>query len=136
MALTKQQALEMLQSDDHRHRRRPSGRLKAIRASPPISRSQHQLHQFLHRYRSFCAFYRPIGAKAASIPASMKFSEKSKRCWAQRQRRSPQGGLHPDLQIDYYENLLRSIKQKFPTVHLHCFPRRKFSVSPKSANSA
>jgi len=47
-----------------------------------------------------------------------------------------QGGLHPDLQIDYYENLLRSIKQRFPTVHLHCFPRRKFSVSRKSANSA
>jgi cyclic dehypoxanthinyl futalosine synthase len=32
-----------------------------------------------------------------------------------------QGGLHPDLRIDYYENLLRAIKQRFPRMHLHCF---------------
>ena len=32
-----------------------------------------------------------------------------------------QGGLHSDLRIDYYENLLRSIKQSFPQIHLHCF---------------
>src|SRR3979411_2769024 len=32
-----------------------------------------------------------------------------------------QGGLHPDLQIGYYENLLRSLKARFPQVHLHCF---------------
>jgi cyclic dehypoxanthinyl futalosine synthase len=32
-----------------------------------------------------------------------------------------QGGLHPDLRIEFYENMLRSIKQKFPQIHLHCF---------------
>jgi len=32
-----------------------------------------------------------------------------------------QGGLHPDLQIGYYENLLRSLKSRYPQVHLHCF---------------
>jgi cyclic dehypoxanthinyl futalosine synthase len=32
-----------------------------------------------------------------------------------------QGGLHPDLKIDYYENLLASIKQRYPFLHLHCF---------------
>jgi cyclic dehypoxanthinyl futalosine synthase len=32
-----------------------------------------------------------------------------------------QGGLNSDLRIDYYENLLRSIKQAFPRLHLHCF---------------
>jgi cyclic dehypoxanthinyl futalosine synthase len=32
-----------------------------------------------------------------------------------------QGGLNPDLRIEYYENLLRSIKQRYPRVHLHCF---------------
>ena len=32
-----------------------------------------------------------------------------------------QGGLHPDLRIEFYENMLRSIKQRFPQVHLHCF---------------
>src|SRR6202045_5305816 len=32
-----------------------------------------------------------------------------------------EGGLHPDLGVEYYENLLRSLKQRFPQVHLHCF---------------
>ena len=32
-----------------------------------------------------------------------------------------QGGLHGELKIDYYENLLRSIKQRYPKLHLHCF---------------
>jgi cyclic dehypoxanthinyl futalosine synthase len=32
-----------------------------------------------------------------------------------------QGGLHPDLRISFYENMLSSIKQKYPQVHLHCF---------------
>jgi cyclic dehypoxanthinyl futalosine synthase len=32
-----------------------------------------------------------------------------------------QGGLHPDLQIGYYENLLHSLKARYPQVHLHCF---------------
>ncbi len=27
----------------------------------------------------------------------------------------------PDLQIGYYENLLRSLKARYPQVHLHCF---------------
>ena len=31
-----------------------------------------------------------------------------------------QGGLHPDLKIEWYEDLLRSIKQRF-TIHCHCF---------------
>ncbi|HSB14445.1 MAG TPA: CofH family radical SAM protein, partial [Bryobacteraceae bacterium] len=31
-----------------------------------------------------------------------------------------QGGLHPDLKIEWYEDLLRSIKQRF-AIHLHCF---------------
>jgi cyclic dehypoxanthinyl futalosine synthase len=31
-----------------------------------------------------------------------------------------QGGLHPDLKIEWYEDLLRAIKQRF-NIHLHCF---------------
>ncbi|MCH2376488.1 MAG: dehypoxanthine futalosine cyclase [Planctomycetes bacterium] len=31
-----------------------------------------------------------------------------------------QGGLHPDLPFDWYTNLLRELKSRFP-VHLHCF---------------
>ena len=32
-----------------------------------------------------------------------------------------QGGLHPHLTIDYYENLLTDIKKNFPTIHIHGF---------------
>src|SRR6476469_8592490 len=32
-----------------------------------------------------------------------------------------QGGLHPDLKIDWHEQMLRGIKQRFPKVHLHCY---------------
>jgi cyclic dehypoxanthinyl futalosine synthase len=32
-----------------------------------------------------------------------------------------QGGLHPDLKIEWYEDMLRAIKQQFPKVHMHCF---------------
>ncbi|MEK6701608.1 MAG: radical SAM protein [Planctomycetota bacterium] len=32
-----------------------------------------------------------------------------------------QGGMNPDLSIDYYLDLLSSIKQRFPGVHVHAF---------------
>jgi len=32
-----------------------------------------------------------------------------------------QGGMNPDLPIEWYEDLLRSIKERFPSVNLHCF---------------
>ena len=32
-----------------------------------------------------------------------------------------QGGMNPDLPLEWYEDLLRSLKAKFPQVNLHCF---------------
>ena len=32
-----------------------------------------------------------------------------------------QGGVHPKLKIEWYEDLLRAIKERFPQVNLHCF---------------
>ena len=32
-----------------------------------------------------------------------------------------QGGLHPDLKIDWHEKMLRGIKDRFPQIHLHCY---------------
>jgi len=31
-----------------------------------------------------------------------------------------QGGIHPDLKIDWFERLFRGIKDRFPTIWLHC----------------
>lgn len=32
-----------------------------------------------------------------------------------------QGGMNPDLPLEWYEELLSSLKQRFPQVNLHCF---------------
>ena len=32
-----------------------------------------------------------------------------------------QGGHHPELGIDYYENIVRNIRQRYPQVHIHSF---------------
>jgi cyclic dehypoxanthinyl futalosine synthase len=32
-----------------------------------------------------------------------------------------QGGLHPDFNIEWYENLLSTLHRKYPTFQLHCF---------------
>lgn len=37
-----------------------------------------------------------------------------------------QGGMNPALGIDYYENLLRSIRDTFPGVHIHAFSPPEF----------
>jgi cyclic dehypoxanthinyl futalosine synthase len=37
-----------------------------------------------------------------------------------------QGGMNPDLPLDYYITLLQSIKQKFPRIHIHAFSPPEF----------
>ena len=37
-----------------------------------------------------------------------------------------QGGMHPGLPIEFYEEMLRGIKEKFPTVHVHGFSPPEF----------
>lgn len=41
-----------------------------------------------------------------------------------------QGGMHPDLKIDYYEDLLRSIRSRY-RIHLHCFSPAEIVVIAK-----
>jgi cyclic dehypoxanthinyl futalosine synthase len=41
-----------------------------------------------------------------------------------------QGGMNPKLKIDYYEDLLRSIRERF-SVHLHCFSPPEIVVLAK-----
>ncbi len=77
---------------------------------------------FCTEYCSFCAFYRPLGARDGYI---LSFEEIYKKIDEMLDLGGTgillQGGLHPDLQIGYYENLLRSLKARYPQVHLHCF---------------
>ncbi len=45
-----------------------------------------------------------------------------------------QGGLHPDLTIDYYVGLLETIKNDFPTIHIHGFSPPEISHIAAGSN--
>jgi len=73
-------------------------------------------------YCSFCAFYRPVGSPEGYLqPLESIYRKIDETLALGGTGILMQGGLHPDLKIDYYENLLSSIKGRYPRLHLHCF---------------
>jgi cyclic dehypoxanthinyl futalosine synthase len=69
---------------------------------------------------SFCAFYRDSKAKDAYVLTSDQIFEKIAELVEQDGTQLlMQGGLNPDLKIEYFEELFRGIKQRFPTVRNH-----------------
>ncbi len=126
MALSKEQALAMLESDDLVGIGMAAHQLRLKKNDPRVATYQIDRNinytNFCTEYCSFCAFYRPIGAKDGYI---LPFETIHKKIEEMLELGGTgvllQGGLHPDLQIGYYENLLRSLKNAFPQVHLHCF---------------
>ena len=81
---------------------------------------------------SFCGFYRPPGHPEAYT--------RSVGAVVERVMQTPwvtevclQGGIHPDLGLDYYEELLRALKRALPGVHLHAYsPMEIHSLCLKS----
>ena len=72
-------------------------------------------------YCTFCAFYRPAGHKESYLhPKELIFEKIQETLDLGGTGILMQGGLHPDLKIDWYEDLLRSIKAKF-NIWTHCF---------------
>jgi cyclic dehypoxanthinyl futalosine synthase len=72
-------------------------------------------------YCSFCAFYRPIGhAEGYLHPKDVIFEKIQETLDLGGTGILMQGGLHPELGIEWYEDLLRSIKQRFD-IWCHCF---------------
>lgn len=72
-------------------------------------------------YCSFCAFYRPVGhAEGYVLPKEAIFEKIQETIDLGGTGVLMQGGLHPELKIEWYEDLLRSIKQRF-NVWTHCF---------------
>jgi cyclic dehypoxanthinyl futalosine synthase len=126
VAITKQQALEMLQSDDLVGIGMAAHQLRLQKNDPRIVTYQIDRNinytNFCTEYCSFCAFYRPLGAKDGYIlPFETIYAKIDEMLELGGTGVLLQGGLHPDLQIGYYENLLRSLKARYPQVHLHCF---------------
>jgi cyclic dehypoxanthinyl futalosine synthase len=76
---------------------------------------------FCTEYCSFCAFYRPMGHAEGYVLPMEKILEKIQETIDLGGTGIlMQGGLHPDLKIEWYEGLLRSIKQRFD-IWCHCF---------------
>ncbi len=72
-------------------------------------------------YCSFCAFYRPVGSPEGYVqPLESIFHKIDETLALGGTGILMQGGLHPTLKMDYYQELLRSIKARYPDLHLHC----------------
>ncbi len=71
---------------------------------------------------SFCAFYRKPGhAEGYVLPNEEIFDRVQEMFDLGGSGVLMQGGLHPDLPLDYYETLLSELKRRFPSIYLHCF---------------
>ncbi|PYT24976.1 MAG: dehypoxanthine futalosine cyclase, partial [Acidobacteria bacterium] len=123
--ISRDEALDLLRSDDLigigmaadavRRRLHPEGVVSYI-----IDRNINYTN-FCTEYCSFCAFYRPLGhAEGYILSKEVIFDKIQETIDLGGTGILMQGGLHPDLKIDWYEDLLRSIKQRFE-IHCHCF---------------
>ncbi len=124
MTMTRQQAIDMFSSDDLagigmeadsvRRKLHPEGVVSYI-----IDRNINYTN-FCTEYCSFCAFYRPMGHKEGYVQTHDSiFGKIQETIDLGGTGILMQGGLHPHLKIEWYEDLFRAIKQRF-SIHLHC----------------
>ena len=124
--MTRQEATELFSSDDLigigmaadtiRRKLHPHGIVSYI-----IDRNINYTN-FCTEYCSFCAFYRPMGhAEGYLHPNEVIFAKIQETLDLGGTGILMQGGLHPDLKIEWYEDLLRAIKDRFPEIWCHCF---------------
>ena len=70
----------------------------------------------------FCAFYRPPGDKEAYVLSREEFAQKIGELRAIGGTRILlQGGHHPDLKLEWYEDLLRWLRAEFPDIEVNAF---------------
>jgi cyclic dehypoxanthinyl futalosine synthase len=73
-------------------------------------------------YCSFCAFYRAPGhPEGYVLPNDVIYDKIRETVELGGTGILMQGGVHPDLRIDYYEALLAGMRERFPEVRRHCF---------------
>jgi cyclic dehypoxanthinyl futalosine synthase len=124
--MTRSEAIDLFQSDDLigigmaadavRRRLHPEGVVSYI-----IDRNINYTN-FCTEYCSFCAFYRPMGhSEGYILPKETIFQKIQETLDLGGTGILMQGGLHPDLKIEWYEDLLSSIKARFPQIWCHCF---------------
>ena len=70
----------------------------------------------------FCAFYRKSNdADAYVLPREVLYQKIEETIALGGDQILLQGGNHPSLKLEWYEALLRDLRQRFPTVNLHAF---------------
>src|ERR1700741_2099336 len=70
----------------------------------------------------FCAFYRgPKSPEGYVLDREVIFQKVEETVALGGDQILMQGGLHPDFKIEWYEELLRDIKARFPRVNIHGF---------------
>ena len=124
MHLTREQALDYFRSEDligigmeadaMRAKFHPEGVATYI-----IDRNINHTN-FCTEYCTFCAFYRPMGHEEGYV---LSFDEIAQKIQETLELGGTgvlmQGGVNPDLKIEYFEELFSGLKKKFP-IHLHC----------------
>src|SRR5262245_52362481 len=69
---------------------------------------------------NFCAFYRPVGSSDGYVLGFQEIFRKIDETIALGGvQLLLQGGHNPDLPLEWYEDLFRAIKQRYPTFRLH-----------------
>ena len=128
MPLTRQKALDFFRSSDLiglgqeadavRRRLHPEGVVTYI-----IDRNINYTN-YCTEYCTFCAFYRPLkGPRAGEgyiLDSETIYDKIAETVEMGGTGVLMQGGLHPDLKIDWFERLFRGIKERFPRIWLHC----------------
>lgn len=123
--ISHRQAIEMFESDDLvgigmeadavRKRLHPEGVVSYI-----IDRNINYTN-FCTEYCSFCAFYRPMGhSEGYILPKELILDKIQETIDLGGTGILMQGGLHPGLKIEWYEDLLRTIKAH-SDIWCHCF---------------
>ncbi len=70
----------------------------------------------------FCAFYRKTGADDAYVLSrEVLYSKIEETIALGGDQILMQGGNHPSLKLEWYEELLRDLRTRFPSVNLHAF---------------
>jgi cyclic dehypoxanthinyl futalosine synthase len=126
VGISTEEALDLFRSDDLIGIGMAANEVRRKKTDPRVATYQIDRNinytNFCTEYCSFCAFYRPLGSKEGYLLSFESIYQKIEEMIELGGTGILlQGGLHPDLRIEYYENLLRSLKERFPRVHLHCF---------------
>ncbi len=70
----------------------------------------------------FCAFYKTPGSGRGTVLGFDELGRKIEETLALGGRQILlQGGCHPDLRLEFYEDMLRFIGERYPEVHAHAF---------------